>query len=1159
MKPSVLFSRLAVFFIAGASVVSSQTLELQPADRVPTPVVDPASDDATLALKRFSLPKGMQAKLWAAEPMLANPVAIDFDEKGRLFVSETYRYRTSVLDIRDYMGMLELDLASRTIEDRARIQHQVFGAQAKDFAIESEVVRLVEDTDHDGVADKSSIFADGFNSELDGIASGVLARHGKVWFTNIPSLWLLEEGADGKVKKNELLRGFGVRYNYTGHDFHGLALGNDGKIYYSIGDRGTHVTGKEGQLVDYPDEGAVYRSNPDGTEFEMFAHGLRNPQELVFDEHGNLFTGDNDSDQGDMERLVYLVEGGDSGWRIGYQHAPLGKGGPWMRESLWKPAFPGRPAYLLPPICNIEDGPSGLTYYPGTGLDPGYAGHFFITHFKGSIARSGIQTYTVKQNGATFAPTSSQQFMGGVLPTDVTFGPDGVLYLSDWVDGWPKSNKGRIYGITPVNPDPAQVKISADLAKLLAAGFTNSSVADLTALLSHPDRRARLEAQLELASRGEPGIKVFSSVAGNRSAKPLARLHAVWGLTQLGHKNAKAAPVLAKLLNDSDAEVRAQAAKGLGDVGYAKAFDALVKRLGDPEPRVQFFAAQSLGKFKNAKATTPLLALLKRNDNHDPYLRHAAAHALARVGKNAALDAGVQDTSAAVRLGVVLAYRELRDANVAWFLNDSDPYVVREAASAINDAPVEAAYTALAAKLDGAPVNDEAYVERAINANYRLGAADNAKVLAQYATRNAANTGMRAEALLQLGLWGKTPQRDRVVGIYRPLPARDGRVGAYALTDVLPKVLGSAPEAVQLAALEAVGNLWPRDAAVAPVKTVGDAVGVLHMRDVVATLVKTVADENAPEAVRVGALNALDAFGGDTVLRGIDAAEKSSAAALRLAALQIAARRAPDRALPIIRRLAAEGTEAEQQAAFKAMGQLQVADTPKMMVAALDQLAAGKVQPGAQLELVESVEKSGAPAVKTRWEKQQAAWTSSGNALAPYSFALAGGNANLGSHEFFENNVLPCARCHKVNGEGGEAGPELTLIGKQKSKEYLLESVIKPSAHIAQGFDIVTFTLKNGDTETGSLASESPAQIVLKHADGTTTNIDPKQVQQRVTALSSMPEIYAQVLTRTQLRDIVAFLSVLTRAERPDGEVPFGQSNRAMSSVSKESAPGGHP
>ena len=248
MKPSVLLARIAVFFVAGITTVASQTLQLEPVQRLPTPVVDPASDDAQLAIKRFSLAKGLKASLWAAEPMLANPVAIDFDEKGRLFVSETYRYRTSVLDIRDYMPMLELDLASRTIEDRAALHRKVFGAQAKDFAIESEIVRLVEDTNHDGVADKSSIYADGFNSELDGIASGVLARHGKVWFTNIPSLWLLE-GDAGSVKKTELLRGFGVRYNFTGHDFHGLALGNDGKLYFSIGDRGMNVKTREGCLL----------------------------------------------------------------------------------------------------------------------------------------------------------------------------------------------------------------------------------------------------------------------------------------------------------------------------------------------------------------------------------------------------------------------------------------------------------------------------------------------------------------------------------------------------------------------------------------------------------------------------------------------------------------------------------------------------------------------------------------------------------------------------------------------------------------------------------------------------------------------------------------------------------------------------------------------
>jgi quinoprotein glucose dehydrogenase len=720
----------------------------------------------------------------------------------------------------------------------------------------------------------------------------------------------------------------------------------------------------------------------------------------------------------------------------------------------------------------------------------------------------------------------------------VTFAPDGKLYILDWVDGWPKSNKGRVYGISPANPDPAQVRISADLAKLLNEGFSQRGAPELSALLSHPDRRARLEAQLELASRGNASVKIFTAVANNKSAAPLARLHAVWGLTQLGHKNAPVGPTLLKLLADADGEVRAQSAKGLGDIRFAKAQATLVKKLTDAEPRVQFFAAQSLGKLRDAKSTESLLALLRTNDNKDPYLRHAAAHALASIGKNAALDAGVRDPSAAVRLGVVLAYRKLGDANVAWFLDDSDAFVAREAAIAINDAPVTDAFSALAGKLDSAPVADEAFVERAINATYRLGTTAHAKALAQYATRDAASESMRAEALLQLGLWGTTPQRDRIVGIFRPLAARDGKPAAEALTDVLPRVLGKGPEAVQLAALEAVGNLQLRTAA--------------------PTLLATVANNQAPAAVRVGALKTLDAFGGDDVMRAIDAVEKSSAETLRLAALQVVARRAPERALPIVRRLSTDGSQAEQQAAFQALGQLKTADTPRLLVAALDQLAAGKIRPGAQLELIESAEASDAPAVKARWAKQQAAWAASGDPLAPYSFALVGGAPGPGARQFFGNPVMPCARCHKVGGEGGEAGPDLSLIGAQKKKEYLLEAIIKPSAHIAAGFDVVTLQLKSGATETGSIASETPTEIVLKRADNTTTTIAPQQVKERVTAPSSMPEIYAQVMTRAQLRDLMAFLGELTRSGQPDGEVPFGQSNRAMSSTAQETKAGGH-
>src|SRR4051812_42202527 len=248
--------------------------------RQEAPEVDAASDEGKQALARMKLPPGLTATLWAAEPMFANPVAFNFDEKGRVFVSETFRYRTSVLDIRDYMWTLEDDLANRNQDDFLASIRKDFGeAGIKQLSKESERISLLEDTNGDGVADKSSVYATGFRSPIDGIASGVLARHGEVWFTNIPSLWKFT-GQNKAETRTELFRGFGIRFNFTGHDFHGLIFGPDGRIYFTIGDRAASVKTKEGTMIEAPDTGSVFRCYPDGSHLELFATGLRNPQSL---------------------------------------------------------------------------------------------------------------------------------------------------------------------------------------------------------------------------------------------------------------------------------------------------------------------------------------------------------------------------------------------------------------------------------------------------------------------------------------------------------------------------------------------------------------------------------------------------------------------------------------------------------------------------------------------------------------------------------------------------------------------------------------------------------------------------------------------------------------------------------------------------------------
>ena len=1098
------------------------------------PDIAPASDEAAQAIKRMKVPDGLEIKLWAAEPMLANPVAFNFDEKGRIFVAETYRYRSSVLDIRDYMWFLEDDLSSRTIEQRTELVRRRFGAEGeKELGIEGEVLRLLEDTNGDGVADRSHVYADGFNSPLDGIASGVLARRGQVWFTNIPSVWKFSGNTKADTR-TEISTGYGVRFNFTGHDLHGLIMGPDGKLYFSNGDRGATVKTKEEGVISVPDEGAVFRCNPDGTQMELVATGLRNPQSLVFNEFGDLLTGDNDCDQGDEERLVHVVEGGDSGWRIGYQFAPLQKAGPWNTERLWHQRHDGQAAYILPPICNIEDGPSGIEYYPGTGLNPSYRGNLFITHFKGAIASSGIHTYTLKPKGASYEVGEAKPFMTSALPTDVKFGPDGRLYTSDWADGWPKSKRGRIYAVS--DPKHEHDPLIKETQRLIASDWTRTAPAELARLLGHPDWRVRLEAQFTLAERGAASIALLASAtsAGNTAAPgrnaDLARRHALWALGQIAATDKAARPELAEralapvrtLLRDADAEVRAQALKVLGDHRVAGDAAAFIAALTDASDRVKFFAAQGLGKTTAgrpelaAQAGPALIAALKANNNADAYLRHALVMGLFGGNHRPTLAAASTDASPAVRLGALLALRRLQSADVAKFLSDRDPYLVREAALAINDAPIHDAMSALAAMITQ-PLTDEPVGLRVINANFRLGQTANATALAAYAARADAPAKIRAEAIAQLALWPKPPQRDRLVGIYRPITAstgmavttRDRATAVNALQPILGRLLDpSSPAEVQTAALKALQDL--------------------EIAGATDALFATVRNESLPGATRAAALGALDRIKDPRLAEAVKLAGASSASALRLAALPIAARISPETAAPVLANLIAKGTLEEQRTALRSLGNFRHAGANALVADQLELLLAGKVNPAVQLEVLNAAERrTSDPRIKGLLAQREAALAATNDPMAQYRVALAGGDARRGEQIFRNQPVLACIRCHRAGADGGDAGPNLVDTGAKNSREYLLEAILKPNATIAPGFDTIVVTLKNDTVVAGVVASETSDTLSLRNTDNQVVAVKKSDIAKRESAPSGMPEVYGTLLNKRELRDVVEYMASL--------------------------------
>jgi hypothetical protein len=210
------------------------------------------SDEALQSVRKLRVAPGLKAELFAAEPQFVNPVCFSIDEKGRFFVAETHRRHSSVFEVWDRRDWLDGDLASRRVEDREALYRKHLGASADQLSAHSERIRILEDLGGKGRADFAATFAEGFNALADGLGSSVLARGDEVWYTCAPNLWHLRVGADGKSSARKVLHyGFGVHMGSGAHDLHGLSFGPDGKIYFSMGDRGFHVTAG-GRTFDSP-------------------------------------------------------------------------------------------------------------------------------------------------------------------------------------------------------------------------------------------------------------------------------------------------------------------------------------------------------------------------------------------------------------------------------------------------------------------------------------------------------------------------------------------------------------------------------------------------------------------------------------------------------------------------------------------------------------------------------------------------------------------------------------------------------------------------------------------------------------------------------------------------------------------------------------------
>ena len=1104
------------------------------------PQVAEASEEGAQAMARFEVMEGFEVELVAAEPHLANPVCFAFDERGRLYVAETFRHHAGVTDMRQHMGWLHEDLASRTVEERLAMMRRHEGERYADYAKEHDRVRRLVDTDGDGSFDSSTVFADGFSHPAAGIGAGLLVRGGEVWFACIPDMWRLrDDDDDGQAEQREVLHtGYGVNISLLGHDLHGLTLGPDGRLYFSVGDRGLHVE-SEGRTIAHPHTGAVLRCELDGSGLELFATGLRNPQELVFDERGDLFTGDNNSDGGDRARWVWVLPGSDSGWRYSYQYITQPNArGPWNAEEMWKPFFRDnaqkdelrreQPAFILPPIKNVTSGPSGLTIYPGTGWGDGWTGTFFLCDFRGDPSISGVHAFRNEPRGAGFRLIDERRFLWSSLVTDVDFGPDGGLYVTDWVQGWNKTGKGRVYRVAPASeqagePDRPRVAASA-VAQLLARGFGEFTNGELGEFLAHADRRVRLEAQLTLAQRGASSVGVLRHAA--RAGKSeVERLHGLWGLAHIARLAGALEPEsraagdyplapLSELLDHRNPELRAQSARVVGELRRGEHRERLIAMLGSDAPRVRLFAAEALGRLEDTRAVGPLVALLAENDGRDPWLRATGIAALGRIDDRAALGAHLGHPSAAVRRALVCVLRRWRDERVALFLDDDDELVAREAIRAIYDEPLREQYSRLT-HTDRLRHLDEMAWRRVINACRHVGGDRCASQLARAAVRGDLPKRVRREALEILSEWNDPHPLDRVTGAWAPIEPRSA--------DVLSTLAGSIWNELD-ARDDRLREAW-----------VGLARRVCESRPsastpLVAVLTDLVRSDPSSRAARAALRVVVDAEleGGAELLRASLVAEDAQ---MRTTAFSLVDRLGDDEACGLLEEVIASGEVGVLRGALEALGRLPQGRADDLLERELGRLRAASFPSGAALELVEAAERRKADAVA----RALAAWRAGLDAqdpLAGWRICLSGGDAERGRKVFRDKAETTCMRCHRVGEDGGEAvggeaGPDLSDVGGRLNGDGLLRAILVPNAEIAEGFENWIVGIEGDAPVAGRIVAEDDGSLTVATKDEGQLVIAKEDISARRRDLSGMPEDVSEHLSRRELRDLIAYLSSL--------------------------------
>jgi putative heme-binding domain-containing protein len=551
----------AVLLGIAAAPAPAQEVIPHAQDRPPGPALSPAE-----AIAKMTVPDGFTVELVAAEPALVNPVAMTFDEKGRIWVTESLEY------------------------------------PRREPGPGRDRVKVLEDTDGDGAADRSTIFAEGLN-----IPSGIAVGHGGVWVANSPDILFYPDADRDAVPDGPpqvVVTGFG---RDDTHELpNSLTWGPDGWLY------GWNGVFNPSRVVDpkwgheYRFTCAIFRIHPRTRQFQLFCEGTSNPWGLAINERGDFF-----ASACVIDHLWHLTE-------TGYY---IRQGGPYP-PLTWPQGSIVDHEHQKAAYC-------GIHYFDSPAYPEEYRGKLFM----GNIHGNCINVDGLERNGSTYRAKARPDFLTAndawFMPVVQKTGPDGCLYILDWYD--------RYHCYQDANRDPAGIdRLKGRLYRVRYQDTPRRTGFDLAALpdeelikkLDDPNVYDRDIAQRLLAERlwdrkaaAEDLRKAVTATAFDRDRSPRSRRHALWAL--IGGSERLDGPTILKLLDDPDDAIRAWGVRAAGEAqfGYAGLAERFAELRHDPSPDVRLQLAIALPKVAIEDPVAGLVEVLAASDG-DPLIPH---------------------------------------------------------------------------------------------------------------------------------------------------------------------------------------------------------------------------------------------------------------------------------------------------------------------------------------------------------------------------------------------------------------------------------------------------------------------------------------------------------------------------------------------------------